>query len=179
MIRVPFEEAKHPRGFGGKFGHVTSGDSGVAKKAAAKRPAPQKVSSPKPSTPKPKRAPLEDGRVYSDDYGMHYSADNEKVVERARQVPKEKWDLLPIEMLPPGTPIEANEETLKRKHIDKVVSGEVPFREGYVNEMWRAPDGSLHVVDGHHRVAMYAALKKPMPVRIMDEASLAILKQAP
>lgn len=174
-IRGKFEEAKHPRGFGGKFGsgtgyaHVASGDTGVAKKAAAKRPA-------RPSVP---ATPLGPGQVYSNSYGMHYDPANAKVVAAAREVPAEQWDLLPVEMLPPGTPIEANEEHLKSKHIDKVVSGEVPFREGYVNQMWRAEDGSLHVVDGHHRVAMYAALKKPMPVRIMDAAILDVLKNNP
>lgn len=161
-----FTESKHPRAHG-KFAHVASGDVGSAKKAATKGVGP---------TAKPA---LEPGKVHSTDYGMHYDPANEKVVAAARTVPDEKWDLLPVESLPAGTPIEANEAELKRKHIDKVVSGEVPFREGYVTKMWQQPDGSLHVVDGHHRVAMYAALHKDMPVRIMTPDILNVLKTNP
>jgi hypothetical protein len=119
-------------------------------------------------------------RLPSNDYGMTYSEYSEAEVERARAVPQEDWDKLPIQMLPnaarfptlPETPIIANEPVLKKKSIDKVVSGEEPFREGYVVKLWRDDDGNLHVVDGHHRVAMYHALGKDMPVRIMDEDSL-------
>jgi len=102
---------------------------------------------------------------------MHYDPRNVEVVERARSVPDEKWNELPIESLPIGTPLEANEETLTKKSIDKVVSGAEPFREGYVTKLWRDKHGKLHVVDGHHRVAMYNALGKAIPVRIMDEAA--------
>lgn len=112
-----------------------------------------------------------DGRVRSEDYGMRYDRQNVKVVERARGVPDEKWNELPIESLPVGTPLEANEETLTKKSIDKVVSGAEPFREGYVIQLWRDNHGKLHIVDGHHRVAMYHALRKALPIRIMDEAA--------
>jgi hypothetical protein len=111
------------------------------------------------------------GRVRSQDYGVHYDPRNVKVVERARGVPDENWNELPIESLPAGTPLEANEDTLTKKSIDKVVSGAEPFREGYVIKLWRDKHGKLHVVDGHHRVAMYNALGKAIPVRIMDEAA--------
>jgi hypothetical protein len=160
-----FTESKHPRAHG-KFAHVASGDVGAAKTAATKGGGPVAV---------PKAA-LPEGMVHSNDHGMTYSKGNDKIVAAARTVSDEKWDLLPVQSLPAGTPIQANEEHLKKKHIDKVVSGAVPFREGYVTKIWRQPDGSLHVVDGHHRVAMYAGLKKDMPVRIMDAASLAVLK---
>lgn len=168
-----FTEDLHPRAHG-KFAHVASGDVGKAKAAATKRA---------PGAPAaiPAVAPvkaLEPGKVHSSDYGMHYDPANEKVVAAARTVPDAQWDLLPVQSLPAGTPIEANEAELKRKHIDKVVSGEVPFREGYVTKMWRAEDGSMHVVDGHHRVAMYAALHKDMPVRIMNPQTLAVLQAA-
>jgi ParB-like chromosome segregation protein Spo0J len=102
---------------------------------------------------------------------MHYDPRNVRVVERAGSVPDEKWNELPIENLPIGTLLEANEETLNKKSIDKVVSGAEPFREGYVTKLWRDKHGKLHVVDGHHRVAMYNALGKAMPVRIMDKAA--------
>jgi hypothetical protein len=112
-----------------------------------------------------------EGRVRSEDYGMIYDRRYKKVVERARSVPDAKWNSLPVETLPAGTPLQANEETLTKKSIDKVVSGAEPFRAGYVIKLWRDNNGALHVVDGHHRVAMYHALGKPMPVRIMDEAA--------
>jgi hypothetical protein len=112
-----------------------------------------------------------EGCVWSEDYGMNYDRRNKKVVDRARSVPEAKWNTLPAETLPAGTFLQANEETLKKKSIDKVVSGAEPFRESYVIKLWRDNNGALHVVDGHHRVAMYHALGKPMPVRIMDEAA--------
>jgi hypothetical protein len=118
-----------------------------------------------------KGARVRQGRVRSEDYGMNYDPRNEKVVERARSVPNAKWEELPVESLPAGTPLEANEETLKKESIDKVVSGATPFRGGYVITLWRDENGKLHVADGHHRVAMYHALGKAMPVRIMDEVA--------
>jgi len=115
------------------------------------------------------RAP--EGRVWSEDHGMNYDRRNKKVVDRARSVPEAKWNTLPVETLPTGTLLQANEETLTKKSIDKVVRGAEPFREGYVIKLWRDNKGALHVVDGHHRVAMYHALGKPIPVRIMDEVT--------
>jgi hypothetical protein len=114
---------------------------------------------------------IAESRVRSKDYGMNYDPQNVKVVERARGMPDEKWNDLPVESLPAGTSLEANEETLTKKSIDKVVSGAEPFREGYVVKLWRDEYGKLHIVDGHHRVAMYHALGKAIPVRIMDEAA--------
>lgn len=102
---------------------------------------------------------------------MNYDPRNEKVVERARGVPDEKWNELPVDSLPHGTTLEANKEWLMKKSIDKVVSGAEPFREGYVSKLWRDENGKLYVADGHHRVAMYHALGMAMPVRIMDEAA--------
>lgn len=110
--------------------------------------------------------------VRSSDYGMTYRPEGEKIVERARDMPEKAWEKLPVETLPAKTPLIANEEMLRSKPINKVVSGEQPFREGYVTKLWREPNGDLHVVDGHHRVAMYNALGKDMPVRIMDESHL-------
>ena len=102
---------------------------------------------------------------------MRYDPHNYLVVERARSVPEEKWNELPIESLPAGTHLEANEETLNEKSIDNVTSGAEPFREGYVTKLWRDESGKLHIADGHHRVAMYYALGREMPVRIMDSAA--------
>ena len=111
-----------------------------------------------------------EGRAFSEQFGMKYSGANERVVRRARSVPDEQWDKLPVSKLPSGTPLQANEKILKTKPINKVVSGKEPFREGYVTKLWKDGRDRLHVVDGHHRVAMYHALGKDMPVRIMTEA---------
>lgn len=113
-------------------------------------------------------------RVPSSAFGMDWVPDspNAKIVSDARELPADKWDQLPVQTLPHGTPIKANEGTLKKSSLDKVISGAEPFREGYVTKLWREPNGDLHVVDGHHRVAMYHALGKDMPVRILDRPTL-------
>ncbi|KAA0085603.1 hypothetical protein CIW52_06845 [Mycolicibacterium sp. P9-64] len=99
---------------------------------------------------------------------MCYASKNVYVVERARSVAEARWNELPVELLPVGVMLQANEETLKRSSIDAVTSGAEPIREGYVTKLWRDENGDLHIVDGHHRVAMYYALGRPLPVRIMD-----------
>lgn len=110
-------------------------------------------------------------RVPSTAYGMDWLPDSPevKIVAPARAVRDKAWNALPVETLPQGTPLKANEGTLKKKSIDKVVSGKEPFREGYVIKLLRTDDGQLHIVDGHTRVAMYHALDKDMPVRIMSQ----------
>jgi hypothetical protein len=123
-------------------------------------------------------APLDDPemihreKVPSASYGMDFVPDRAPIVASARAVPDEDWNKLPVEMLPIGTPIHANEPVLKARSIRKVVSGQVPFREGYVVKLWRDSRGELHVVDGHTRIAMYYALHKDIPVRIMDQKTL-------
>ena len=110
------------------------------------------------------------GRVMASEYGMDYSPKNAKVVAKARTVPDEKWEQLPVTTIPKGTVLKANEETLKIAPIEKVVSGKEPFREGYVAKLWQDKNGDLHIADGHHRVAMYHALGKDMPARVMTDA---------
>jgi hypothetical protein len=109
-------------------------------------------------------------RVRSDEYGMCYDPNNVYVVERARSLAEAQWNKLPVELLPVGVTLHANEETLKRSSIDRVTSGAEPIRDGYVTKLWRDGSGDLHIVDGHHRVAMHYVLGKPQPVRIMDGA---------
>jgi HK97 family phage portal protein len=109
-------------------------------------------------------------RVSSASYGMEYSPRNERVVAKAREVSDAGWNQIPVEDVPHGTVLQANEKTLKLAPIDKVVSGREPFRQNYVAKLWRDGKGDLHIVDGHHRVAMYHALGKDMPARIMTQA---------
>ena len=117
-----------------------------------------------------------EGRVFSSKYGgMQYAPGNEKVVKAARELPDESWNSLPVVQIPTSTKLAANEETLKIAPIEKVTSGREPFREGYITKLYRDSKGQLHVVDGHHRVAMYHALDKPMPARVMTRQDLAKL----
>lgn len=101
---------------------------------------------------------------------MQYNPRNYVIVQRARKMPDDRWNELPIEILPPGTVLHANEEMLKKESIDKVTSGAEPIRVGYVTKLWRDERGDLHIVDGHHRVAMYYVLGREIPVRISDSA---------
>lgn len=110
-------------------------------------------------------------RVPSSQYGMDYFPGRAEIVEAARSVPESLWDTLPIETIQLNTPIHANEASLKKKSIDQVVGGSEPFRTGYVAKLWRDDRGELHVVDGHHRVAMHNALGLDMQAHVMDEST--------
>lgn len=114
-------------------------------------------------------------RVPSTRYGMDWLPDSPevKIVAPARTLTEDDWNKLPVQTLPQGTPLRANEGTLKKKSIDKVVGGNEPFREGYYIKLLETEDKQgnpvYHIVDGHTRVAMYHALGKDMPVRIMTQ----------
>lgn len=118
-------------------------------------------------------------RVPSTRYGMEWLPDSPeaKIVAPAREISDAHWNTLPVQHLPHGTVIKANEGTLSKDSIDRVVSGTVPFREGYPIKLYRTDDGALHVVDGHTRIAMYNALNKDLPVQIMDESTLERISQ--
>jgi hypothetical protein len=113
------------------------------------------------------------GKVKSSRFGMVYSKTSAAIVARARKVSDANWEKLPVQTLKCCPKLVANEKYLtKPEAIEKVVSGKVPFRKGYVTKLWKDAKGKLHIVDGHHRVAMYQSLRKDMPVRIMSEAEL-------
>ena len=112
--------------------------------------------------------------VGTGDYGMHYHARNAKVIARAQVVSEGKWETLPTTTLPARTPLNAYVETVERRTVDQVASGAVPLRD-YPAKLWKDGSGTLYIVDGHTRTAIYYTLDKPMPVRIMDEKSLAEL----
>lgn len=108
-----------------------------------------------------------------DTYGMKYSAtaaSNPRVKELKTDT--DAWAEVPTEAYPmKDANLIATEEYLRSKPIDKVVSGKEPFREGYDAHILRTDEGDV-VIDGHHRVAMYAALdRKTMPAKIIDERS--------
>jgi hypothetical protein len=61
-----------------------------------------------------------------------------------------------------------------RNHIvDEVADEDFEFRKDYVTQLWEDGSEKLYIVDGHTRAAMYYELNRQMPVRIMDEKSLA------
>lgn len=107
------------------------------------------------------------------DYGLdfHESFVDHPMLEMARRVPAQEWESLPTEQVDPSTLI-AVENELMSKSIDKVVSGEVPLREGYTVNVLRLADGSMVIADGHHRAAMAAAMGRALDVKILDEAAV-------
>lgn len=107
-------------------------------------------------------------------YGMHYEADNATVIARAQAVSEAKWNTLPVNMLPARTRLNDHVETLLRRHVERVVSGTLEL-DDHPTKLWKDHDGKLYIVDGHVHTAIYYALDKPMPVRVMDEKSLAEL----
>lgn len=105
-------------------------------------------------------------------YGLSFDPEGAKTVAHVRRLDKAKkvdWDKIPVTEITPDRmrSLRANEETVRSpEDIAKVVSGREALREGYVAKLYEAPDGSLHIVDGHHRVAIYAGLNRPMPAHI-------------
>lgn len=82
---------------------------------------------------------------------------------------------MPIETLPARTPLNACVEAVDLCIVEKVARGDIPIRKNYELKLWKDESGKLYVVDGHTRTAIYYELDEPMPVRIMDEKSLAEL----
>lgn len=156
----------------------------AAKKATPKAPA--KKPSPGHKTPRGISAPSErvrlaqlpPGQTPVKQFGMRYHPGNEEKVEAARTLGDGFWSMIPVQNVPKGTPIEANEEGVKQRSIDKVTKGTEPFKEGYHVQMLRTTDGKLHVIDGHTRVAMYHTLGRPVPAQIIDEPTAAKVKNA-
>lgn len=107
-------------------------------------------------------------------YGMLFEADNAAIIARAQAVADEKWKALPINILPARTQLNAHQDSVRLRHVDRVVGGERKLDEK-PTKLWKDDDGKLYIVDGHVHAAIYYALDKPMPVRIMDEESLAEL----
>lgn len=99
---------------------------------------------------------------------LQYNATNALVVARARVLPDAAWDALPVVRIPRGTVLHSNIEKLVQRHIDKVVSGVEAYREDYPALLYRTDAGDLHIVDGHHRAAICAALELDLPARVAD-----------
>lgn len=119
--------------------------------------------SPKVSGPTAKRD------AHISQYGLMWTDGNEENpdVLAAKRIPDELWRKRPKEMFDPSE-LNPTEEWIGSRHVDKVVSGREPFREGYDPYVIRDRLGKLWIVDGHHRAAMYAGLGQKMPAHVWD-----------
>lgn len=121
------------------------------------------------------------GSVPIGDYGIRYDRTGQARVSSARRADAEgriDWSRIPVTTLKRSEfgRLVANEATVKQASIDKVVSGREPFREGYVVKLMDNGDGRLDIMDGHHRVAMHAALDRDMAVQVYSRAAQAAQK---
>ena len=114
------------------------------------------------------------GYVPISNYGVNYDPKSASVVSSAEALDARgqiNWDKIETTTLPAseiGT-LHADEREVKESIINKVASGRERLREGYTIKLVESPSGSLHILDGHHRVAMHAAMGKPVPVQIYRE----------
>lgn len=116
----------------------------------------------------PKSAKVLD--VPSTKYGMKFDRKNARRPDVRAGKAWKGWDALPTTgFRPKAQPIHANEQHLQSKAIDKVVSGKVPLRTGYDPHILIDEKGEAHVIDGHHRVAMYMGMgREVMPSKVYD-----------
>ena len=102
---------------------------------------------------------------YGMDWKLEYTEDAN--VESAKAW--DGWDDVPVSKVDLDLDILPTESHLKGSSIDKVVSGEEPFREGYDPYLLIDETGKIFVIDGHNRVAMHRALgNKNMQARVLD-----------
>ena len=113
------------------------------------------------------------------DYGLNYDRSyvDHPAVLAANAIPKAAWENVPISDIDP-TEVVATENELRSYFIDRVVGGEVPMREGYAAKTVRLDDGTLVLIDGHHRAAMAAGLGITLASHVIDEADLSGVAKA-
>lgn len=102
-------------------------------------------------------------------YGMIYdpAVANGASVDEARRF--KGWDALPSTYLPKGVKLYATEQMLSSESIKNEDEGGA-IRPGYDSHILLDGDGRYVVINGHHRVAIYANAGLPMPVRIWEVA---------
>ena len=111
-------------------------------------------------------------KVNSEDYGMTYSKDSAEEVLPARYMSNSRWDSIEETPIPRDAKIISNEKQLNLEAIERVVSGSEPMREGYPVKLMEAEDGSFHVVDGHHRIAMHHELGDQLSAKVVRAADV-------
>lgn len=95
---------------------------------------------------------------------MVYHPGNAGVVSACQDI---DWGSVPVVIVPHGTMLHATVGTLDWSIVHRVASGDDKLREeGYYAHLYRTQGGDLYIVDGHHRVAIYAAMGRDMPARV-------------
>ena len=103
------------------------------------------------------------------EYGMDWKPEYSDKEWVAPAKTWEGWDDVPVTEVDLSSEILPTESHLKGSSIDKVVSGEEAFREGYHPNLIIDTDGKMYVSDGHNRVAMHRALgNEKMTARVID-----------
>ena len=110
------------------------------------------------------------------DAGLSFDPYSEAAVADVRAADKRgeiPWGEVPETTIPHDQipSISANEAELQRIPIRRVTTGREKFRDGYTVKLMRDEDGRLHIVDGHHRVAMYSLMGRDLPVQIVDRGA--------
>lgn len=108
---------------------------------------------------------------HPEDYGLTYDVDvvNRRDVQWGLQY--KGWDAVPVRDVKISGTIYATEAMLDARPIERVVNGAEPLREGYYPHVLYATDGSLVVIDGHHRFAMASGMGvDTLQCRVLDAA---------
>ena len=102
-------------------------------------------------------------------YGMEWKPEYSENQALEASKKWDGWDDVPLTEIDLSSEIRPTESHLKGSAIDSVVSGEVPFREGYHPHIVIDVDGKMYVSDGHNRVAMNRALgNEKIQARVID-----------
>lgn len=90
--------------------------------------------------------------------GMIHRNDEMGIRIQRRMAAKVDWDNVPVTTLPKNAKLYSTESSVATKYIKRVLDGE-PLRGGYEPQLIRIGRSNNFIVyDGHHRMAMHAAL---------------------
>lgn len=103
------------------------------------------------------------------EYGMKWEPEYSEVKSVEESKAWDGWDGVEVTEVDLSSDILPTESHLKGSSIDKVVSGQEPFREGYYPNLVIDVDGKMYISDGHNRVAMNRALEnQKIQARVID-----------
>jgi hypothetical protein len=103
------------------------------------------------------------------EYGMTWKPEYSEVKSVEESKKWDGWSGVEVTEVDLSSDILPTESHLKGESIDKVVSGQEPFREGYFVNLVIDKDGKMYVSDGHNRVAMNRALgNEKIQARVVD-----------
>ena len=118
----------------------------------------------------PRSPGLKDNRDRSvKEYGMTWKPEYSEVKSVEESKAWDGWEGVEVNEVDLSSDILPTESHLKGSSIDKVVSGQESFREGYFVNLVIDRDGKMYVSDGHNRVAMNRALgNQTIQARVVD-----------